>query len=397
MGNGERKLKFLPHGLRGGKIVTASEDVPRYDDVHNHVVRSGRGTGCATDMNLIIFRQDREHEESRNALFAELRKGRLRQGWSYSKEFDLHVGKKEWIRRYKADRRSRHGKGTPKSTYEKIAGMRKIQPGDLLVTPNQPDDDHFTIMEAVAAKGAGDFPCYRFLPGLGGDFRHCISVNASTLRQHGYAEVHGRIRKALTTRYYRSPVQFVHDPVLIGAFERLFFGKGGPDRPAGKLPGSHGKSAMGSGDDPSLAPFEPKSDGDYSIQLRGGRRIQTRRHETLVKVAGRFLKEKCGVSVHTAHPRDLYSSRPKEIIFEAKLAPGSGTKSVREAVGQLFWYRYKFGPPDADLCVLLDRKPSQSIISFVERGLRLLIVWMDGERLVAGPRTQSILNFPSAE
>ncbi len=346
-------------------------------------------------MNVIIFRQDRSHEESRKVLFSELKAGRLRQGWSYSKHFDLHFGKKEWIKRYRSNRDSGDTNGTPKSSWEKIAGMLKIQPGDLVVVPNQPDDDHLTIMETVSAKGADDFPCYRFGRGIGPDFRHCVSVNANSVRSHRYAQVHRGIRLALTSGYYRSPVQFVHDKKLIEALERLFFGKGGAARLAGTFPEPNRKCAMGGGDDPSLALFEPKPDGDYLVRIRGGRRVQTRRHETLVGMAGRFLKTQCAMTVHTPHPRDLYSSRPREIIFEAKVISGSGTKSVREAVGQLFWYRYKYGPPEADLCVLLDRQPSRSIVAFVERGLGLLIVWMHRDGLVAGPKTQSILRLPT--
>lgn len=81
---------------------------------------------------------------------------------------------------------------------------------------------------------------------------------------------------------------------------------------------------------------------------------------------------------------------PVAAIFEAKIVGSRGPgAAIREAVGQLFEYRYFVGPRDAWACVLLDEDPGDVLVHYVEQELRLMIAWVIGGKFAGGPATSA--------
>ena len=79
------------------------------------------------------------------------------------------------------------------------------------------------------------------------------------------------------------------------------------------------------------------------------------------------------------------------MIVEAKLSQGGAPAPIREAIGQLFWYRYHHGPRDADLAILLDKLPEADLIAFLESGMGMFLMWWTGRGLAGGPKTVAAL------
>jgi hypothetical protein len=137
----------------------------------------------------------------------------------------------------------------------------------------------------------------------------------------------------------------------------------------------------------SPAKFVPKSDQEYSAVIRASVQRRSRHHERLLKTAADFL-EKRGASVCNPHPIDLLMLSPLKVIIEAKLVLNrSAGFAIREALGQLFEYRHFIGPQDAKLCILLDKKPQELFVNYVEVVLGFQILWFTGSSLTGGPKT----------
>ena len=60
-------------------------------------------------------------------------------------------------------------------------------------------------------------------------------------------------------------------------------------------------------------------------------------------------------------------------------------RTVREAVGQLLEYRYFRDLSAAKLYILLDQRPEEPVVDYVEGVLRTYLCWWDGNRLCGGP------------
>jgi hypothetical protein len=91
-----------------------------------------------------------------------------------------------------------------------------------------------------------------------------------------------------------------------------------------------------------LLHFAPKSDSEY-VQRITGRVIQkSRKHETLVRRYGDFLK-RAGFDAGTnRHPRDIVARKGgEEWLIEAKVVRrGNVSHAVREAIGRLATYAF---------------------------------------------------------
>jgi hypothetical protein len=97
------------------------------------------------------------------------------------------------------------------------------------------------------------------------------------------------------------------------------------------------------GDDADLLlHFAPKDDGEYLQRIVGKVITKSRKHETLVRKYGDFLKS-AGFDVGTnVHPRDMIARIDgHEWLIEAKVVRrGNATHAVREAIGQLATYAF---------------------------------------------------------
>ncbi|GAA2479198.1 hypothetical protein GCM10010393_07000 [Streptomyces gobitricini] len=99
------------------------------------------------------------------------------------------------------------------------------------------------------------------------------------------------------------------------------------------------------GEDP-MSGFRAKSSESYYVDVQGGRQERTKEHEALLL---RFAQHAvaCGYIPITEgmHPRDVVLRHPRsphrEWLVEGKtVQPGKEYRAVREAVGQLYEYRY---------------------------------------------------------
>jgi hypothetical protein len=137
--------------------------------------------------------------------------------------------------------------------------------------------------------------------------------------------------------------------------------------------------------------FCPKSDSDYVAFIQGGTQQRSRSHETLVRRVGEYLR-KLGASVITPHPIDLQMLAPYSVIFEMKIvdkrSPGL---LIREAVGQLFEYRYFLKHGDTFGCIVLECDPGSALIAYVEEHLKLGIAWFISNEMHFGPKTAQII------
>jgi WD40 repeat protein len=132
--------------------------------------------------------------------------------------------------------------------------------------------------------------------------------------------------------------------------------------------------------------FTAKSAESYVVVLRGGVQVKERVHENVLAFFAEQLRSK-NASIANPHPIDLLMHEPAPVIFEIKRVgnqhPG---RAIREAIGQLFEYRYFIGPRQARMCIVLDASPRDpALIDFVEKELGMLLLWVTENRIQGGP------------
>ncbi|TPW73036.1 MrcB family domain-containing protein [Schumannella sp. 10F1B-5-1] len=94
---------------------------------------------------------------------------------------------------------------------------------------------------------------------------------------------------------------------------------------------------------PSELAFAPKSDEDYLVSIRGVEAVaRSRRHETIVRELGEILEARGHEAGTNVHPIDLeVLALERRWMIEVKVVRnGDARAAVREAIGQLFEYRY---------------------------------------------------------
>lgn len=115
--------------------------------------------------------------------------------------------------------------------------------------------------------------------------------------------------------------------------------------------------------------------------------IKNRRHELLVKNFGETCLAK-GISASTAHPIDLVLRLSSEtVLVEAKvLYKGDATTAVRDAVGQLFDYRYHLydRSEDPKLLGLFSESIGQDFVEFLQ-SLSIASIWWSHEGWQCSP------------
>ncbi|MFC9635316.1 MrcB family domain-containing protein [Streptomyces mirabilis] len=91
-----------------------------------------------------------------------------------------------------------------------------------------------------------------------------------------------------------------------------------------------------------LLHFAPKDDSEYVQRITGRIIKKSRKHETLVRRYGAFLKSAGFDAGTNVHPRDIVArSDGEEWLIEAKVVRrGNVSHAVREAIGQLATYAF---------------------------------------------------------
>ncbi len=122
-----------------------------------------------------------------------------------------------------------------------------------------------------------------------------------------------------------------------------------------------------------LDPFQPKADTDYVVRLAGGPRTRQRNHESLVNACASWLAEQGLIPGRNA-AIDLGILKPPMII-EAKIV-SSWSEAIRQAVGQLYEYRYfRVADPGATLVFLSDRPVPGRWLLYLEQDRRIEVMW----------------------
>jgi hypothetical protein len=112
-------------------------------------------------------------------------------------------------------------------------------------------------------------------------------------------------------------------------------------------------------------------------RIQGGPTKRGRNHETLVNTFALWLENQ-GFEVGRSPVIDLGLESPP-VIIEAKWVI-SWPKAVREAVGQLYEYRYfQVASPESRLVFLAQRPVPEIWIKFLEEDREIGAVWREGK------------------
>lgn len=123
-----------------------------------------------------------------------------------------------------------------------------------------------------------------------------------------------------------------------------------------------------------LSPFRAKADTNYLVRLAGGRHKRSRRHETLVNACAKWLEDR-GLTPARNAAIDL-GLLDGSVIIEAKVVGGSWATAIRQALGQLYEYRYfKVANPSAELIFLADRAVPIDWLHFLESDRGVGAMW----------------------
>jgi MrcB-like, N-terminal domain len=126
----------------------------------------------------------------------------------------------------------------------------------------------------------------------------------------------------------------------------------------------------------TLKNFKPKDDSDYLSTIQGKVLIKTRRHETLVRQYGEWVRAHAFEVSTREHPKDLVLRKHGlEWLVEAKgVYQGKAAHAVRAAIGQLFEYRHFLPPTSPHLVALFSESVGQAYVAFLE-GLEVASIW----------------------
>ena len=149
-------------------------------------------------------------------------------------------------------------------------------------------------------------------------------------------------------------------------------------------------------DDP-LAGFKPKDSSEYVAEIEAKQQIKKRSHEKLIKDFGVHIAQRGYAPItHRQHPRDLVLRRHsaveetgEEWLIEAKVVRnGNRTMAVREAVGQLYEYRYFLyqQQPEPFLIGLFSEEIGVYAAYLEEQGI--VSIWRDGAGWGGSSRAQ---------
>jgi hypothetical protein len=123
-----------------------------------------------------------------------------------------------------------------------------------------------------------------------------------------------------------------------------------------------------------LHPFKPKADSEYLSRIVGGRQKRSRRHERLINDCAAWL------AAHGYEPMrnaavDLGLEDPA-VIIEGKTIGASWAPPVRQAVGQLYEYRYfKVASPDSALIFLSENAVPRPWVRYLEKDRGIGLMW----------------------
>ena len=127
-----------------------------------------------------------------------------------------------------------------------------------------------------------------------------------------------------------------------------------------------------------LRPFKVRADTDYISRLSGGSFKRGRTHETLVNNFAAWLEAR-GLLAASNAAIDLGLQQPP-VIIEAKVIRSDGwAAAIREAIGQLYEYRYfQIVDPQSSLIFLASREIPERWLRYLDDDRQIGAVWPTG-------------------
>jgi hypothetical protein len=258
--------------------------------------------------------------------------------------------------------------------------VRQVKAGDVIYHYNA-DESRF-VGRSVAASDAVITPAEYRVPLAGFEAFEDV-VGLAAIR--AAADDLYQIRDELLEEYgspLHLPFQFMDDPgqlrMMSNYFERL------PEEMIEVLFGPLETSeALESGDEALeaarrvggfLRPFKAKRDTDYLAHVEGTSATRERRHETLVNDCAAWLVGR-GLEVGRNAAIDLGVVTPS-IIIEAKTVGHVWSVPIRQAVSQLYEYRYfEVVPPDTELLLLIEEPVPDEWLAYLEQDRGIGAFW----------------------
>jgi len=141
-----------------------------------------------------------------------------------------------------------------------------------------------------------------------------------------------------------------------------------------------------------LKPFKPKADLEYQVQIEGGIRTQERSHESLVNSFAQWLR-KHGIKTGRNAAVDLGVEQPP-VIVEAKQVK-SWSLAIRQAIGQLYEYRYfKIAPPNSALVFLGSEPVPAEWLEYLEKDRDIAVGWKTSDGFFLTDKAKSAFGLP---
>ncbi|HST33511.1 MAG TPA: hypothetical protein VLJ80_08330 [Solirubrobacteraceae bacterium] len=123
-----------------------------------------------------------------------------------------------------------------------------------------------------------------------------------------------------------------------------------------------------------LRPFRSKADSDYLSNVVGGRHPRSRRHERLINDCAAWLRSE-GMEPMRNAAIDLGLEDPP-VIIEGKTVATGWAAPVRQAVSQLYEYRYfKVAAPNSALVFLAEKAVPETWVRYLEKDRKIGVMW----------------------
>ena len=140
-----------------------------------------------------------------------------------------------------------------------------------------------------------------------------------------------------------------------------------------------------------LRPFHQRADTDYVASVTGGRFKRGRTHETLVNDFASWLEVR-GLAVASNAAIDLGLEQPPVIIEAKVVRPRAWAHAVREAVGQLYEYRYfQVVAPGSTLMFLASTDVPTRWLNYLDTDRRIAVAWRSKDGFTLSARARQAL------